>query len=85
MPFHHAHYHPSRAIPNQRCPRGSGGCGQALARGGNQRILGLTGPTWHSGPQIAAIASAAVGRPLGFDAVPNATAAAILQQGGVTP
>ena len=64
---------------------GSGGCGQALARGGNQRTLALTGPAWHSGPQIAAIASAAVGSPLGFDAVPNATAAAILQQGGAAP
>ena len=61
---------------------GSGGCGQALARGGNQRTLALTGPAWHSGPQIAAIASAAVGSPLGFDAVQNATAATILQQGG---
>ena len=52
---------------------GSSGCGRTLA---------LTGPMWHGGASIAAIASAAVGSPLGFDAVQNATAATILQQGG---
>jgi len=45
-------------------------------------VLTLTGPTWHGGASIAAIASAAVGAPLSFDSVQNTTVAAILEAGG---